>query len=501
MPFFNPSPRKAKGNIYSVKDVMDEITQFKVLYELDPKTSSVNNCNDVDKAVQWRKLVREATINAMSTPVELDFFEKIAGGKTEVIPAKEMYFRQSTDYDHNIYAKSSAIASGPGKAVWFTLLKANHSVSGLESYAAVGYEILIYEDMQWVRVMDVDRSNPYAHRILIQPKNTRYTINVRPNKKMLVSPATQVNGFTCNNDFTGEHKTPGYLYKMTMLRLRVQWKQAIDLMKGYKEVLQFGIMWDNEGKEIDCWEYYKKIVAQQNLKYAFNLQFFAGQKLDNVEILNNAMAGDDSYPGFDGYTKQVENAGGIVYQYDPVTGLDVYADLGSILLRQDRLKRVTEFTMLHGLPVQMMIDRSMEKLLRNTSGCSYDTFKRVAGGANKENITRMGVNSVNLWNITMHQKKFDAITDTRSIGNGDLPYWSWVMPSNNLRDSDGREVPPIEYFTNKGCGADGQYEEYTYDARRERSGCEEIGGWMSKTIGMVVHHLQDHIIFKPRKKC
>lgn len=502
MPFFATAPRRNanRGNLYSVKDVQDEITQFNLLYETGPN-GSVNNCNNVDKSLYWRKYVRESAMNAMSAPVELDFFEKIAGGKTELIPAKEMTFRQHADYDRNIYAKSSAGGLLPGGEAIFTLLRSNHSVSGLESYAAVGYEIFVYEDQQWLRVMDVDRSNPFAHRIKVKPKNKAYTVNIRGGRKMLVSPATQVGGFTCNNDFTGEHRTPGYLYKMTMLRLRVQWKQAIDLMKGYTDVLQFGIMFDNEGKEIDCWEYYKKIKAQENLKYAFNLAMFLGQKVDNPDIFVDAMGSDESYPGFDGYSQQVQNGGGIVYPYDTQYGIDPSADMSSILLRQDSMKRFKEYVILRALPFEMKFDQNFGRLLKQTQGISYDTFKLTPGGANQHDVVKMGIKSVALWNLTLHFKDFDALSDSRSIGNSDMPYWAFMMPTTGIRDSNGRMVPPIELFTNKGCGATGQYEEHTYDARKEKSGCEEIGGWMSKTIGMVVHGLQDHVIFRPRKRC
>lgn len=501
MPFFESAPRRMRGNLYSVKDVQDEIAQFNLLLETGPN-GSVKNCNNVDKAVYWRKLVRDATMNAMSAPVELDFFEKIAGGKTEMIPAKEMTFRQHSDYDRNIYSKASAAGLVAGGEATFTLLRSNHSVNGLESYAAVGYELFIYEDQQWVRVMDVDRTNPYAHRIKVKPKNKKYIINIRGGRKMLVSPATQVGGFTCNNDYTGEHRTPGYLYKMTMLRLRVQWKQAIDLMKGYTDVLQFGIMFDNEGKEIDCWEYYKKIKAQENLKYAFNLAMFLGQKVDNPDIFIDAMGSDETYPGYDGYSQQVQNAGGIVYPYDPQYGIDPYSDFSSILIRQDSLKRIKEFVILRSLPFQMKFDQNFSKILKTENGAvNFETFKRTGAGKNKEDIARLGINSVALWNLTLHFKDFDALSDSRSIGNADMPYWGFMMPTTGLRDSNGRDVPPIELFTNKGCAEDGGYEEHTYDARRERSGCEEIGGWMSKAQGMVVHGLQDHVIFKPRKRC
>jgi hypothetical protein len=476
--------------------VQKEIAQFKLQWEVDEKKASSNSC-DPNKAANWRKYVREQVINCAGTPVELDFFEKIAGGKTEMIPAKEMYFKQNGDIDHNIVSKNNVKGAGPGAPVTFTLHRSSHASGGTAAYPVKGWEIYSYEDLQWLRIIDVKTDVPYAFEVVVAPKNKRYTINIRAGKKMLVSPATQVGGYTTNGSHVGTHDTPGYIYKMTMLRLRVQWKQAIDLMKGYKDVLQFGIMFDNEGKEVDCWEYYKKIKALEQLKYAFNLQFFTGQKLDNPDIFQEMS--DDSYPGFDGYVPQVMNGGGIVYPYDQQYGIDPYADFGSIMLRQDSLKRHKEWTILRALPFQMGFDRNFSKTVKGEPGdLTYETFKRT--GANLESIKRMGVKSLAMWNMTLHFKDFDALSDSRSIGNGDFPYWAFMMPSAGLRDTEGRDVPPIEYFANKGCGADGGFEEHEYDARKEKGGHEEVGGWMAKTIGMVAHCLNDHIILKPRRR-
>src|SRR4051812_37853191 len=105
-PFFLADPRGTHTqNLWSGRDVVDEINQFKLLMEVDSKSTSANNCNDPNKAANWRKYVREAVINCAGKPVELDFFEKIAGGKTEVIPTLEMYFKQNVDYDRNIVSK------------------------------------------------------------------------------------------------------------------------------------------------------------------------------------------------------------------------------------------------------------------------------------------------------------------------------------------------------------------------------------------------------------
>lgn len=505
MAFFQGQPRFSNQQFFSVNDVTTELQQFKLLYELNSSTGSVNNCNDPNKAANWRKYVRQEVINCAGTPVELDFFEKIAGGKTEMIPAKNMYFKQNSDFDRNIYAKNNAVAAGPGLPVIFTLIKSKHSQNGTKSWVVKGYELFIYEDKQWVVVTNVNTDNDYAHEVTVRPKNKRYTANIRANKKILVSPAQQVGGYSANTDFAGEWQTPGYIYKMTMLRLRVQWKQMLDLQKGYEDVLQFGILFDNEGKEIDCWEYYKKIKAQENLKFAFNLAFFLGQQLDNPDLSIEIGMSDDTYPGFDGYDQSVRYGGGIVYRYDQQYGVDPYADLGAILLRQDARKRVKEFVGLRALPFQMSFDNNFRKTAKNESGsCTFETFRRTFNGKvpTAAQVALLGVESIKLWGLTVHWKEFDALSDTRSIGNGSMPYTSYLMPAGaGLKDSNGRSVPPIEYFTNKGCSMDGGYEEHMYDARTEISGKEEVGGWMAKTIGMVTHCLEDHIIFDPRKRC
>lgn len=507
MAFFKQSPKHCKRNFDSVIDVQEEIKRFKLLYEIDPKTGSVNNCGDADKAANWRRYVREAVINCAGTPVELDFFEKIWGGKTESIPTTRMTFKQNCDIDRNIVAGETKSAAGPNQPLVFRLQKSSHSVNGTSSLPVKGFEIWNYQIKHWMLVQDVNRDTPYGHLITVVPKKKGVTLSVTAGKKMLVSSAKQVGGYTCNDDYVGTHSSPGFFYDLTMGRWRVQWKHSLELNKGFKDQLVFGTMFDNEGKEIDGWEYYKKIKAMEDLKYAMNLQFFLGEKVDNPDIFVENMNGSSDLPGFNGYYNQVKNAGGIRYPYDPQYGIDPYADFASILMRQDSLKRQTEFILLNSLNFKIPFDRNFSKFVKTEPGAlTYDTFKRMAGksGSIDQAVKRIGVESLYLWNFTVHLKNFDALNDTRSIGNDDMPYIAFMMPSNNLKDSNGRDVPPLEFFQPTGFGATGiggQFEEHEYDARNERSGCEEVGGWMSRTIGMVTHCLQDHILLEPRKRC
>lgn len=505
--FFKQSPKHCSRQFNSVIEVQEELKQFKLQYELNPNISSVNNCGNADKAANWRRYVREAVVNCAGTPVELDFFEKMWGGKTEQIPTTKMTFKQNCDVDRNIVSAETKTAPGPGQPLTFKLAKASHSVEGTSSFAVKGFEIWNPEIKHIMVIgVDPDRTVKFNHQVTVWPKKKSVTLSVTAGKKMLVSPAKQVGGYTCNDNYVTTHTTPGFFYDLTMGRWRVQWKHSLELNKGFKDQLVFGTMFDNNGKEIDGWEYYKKIKAMEDLKYAMNIAFFLGEKVDNPQIILENMNDNSDFPGFDGYYQQVKNAGGIRYPYDPQYGIDPYADFASILLRQDSLKRVTEFVLLHSLPFKIPFDRNFSKVVASEPGnLTFDTFKRMTDGDSMDQaVKRMGVSSMHLWNFSVHLKKFDALNDSRSIGNGDMPYIAFMMPSTGLKDSNGRDVPPIEFFEPTGYGASGiggQFEEHEYDARKERSGCEEVGGWMSRTVGMVTHCLQDHIIFEPRKRC
>jgi hypothetical protein len=419
-----------------------------------------------------------------------------------------MTFKQQCEIDRNIVAGESKTAAGPGQAIQFKLHRGSHSVQGTGSLPVKGWEIWNHETKHWMRITDVNRDVPFQHIVTAVPKKKNVTLKVTAGRKMLVSPAKQVGGYTCNDNYVGTHSSPGFFYDLTMIRLRVQWKHSLELNKGFKDQLVFGTMFDNEGKEIDGWEYYKKIKAMEDLKYAMNLQFFLGEKVDNPDIILEDLNGSDDFPGFDGYYHQVKNAGGIRYPYDPQYGIDPYSDFAALLMRQDSLKRHSEWLILHSLNFKIPFDRNFDRTVKSSPGAlTYETFKRVPGTNGKPNemsVRRLGISSLHLWNMSVHFKTFDALNDSRSIGNGDMPYTAFMMPTNNVKDSNGRDVAPMEFYQPRGYGSTGiggQFEEYEYDARRERSGCEEVGGWMARTVGMVTHCLADHIILEPRKRC
>lgn len=485
--------------ITSVGDALDKLKAFDALYAVHQAEANPELCGNADDTAMWRKLVHDGVINCAGEPMELDFFETIFGGKTEVIDAKKIYFRYNCDIDLNIYAQDNVVGSGPGIATTMQLLKANHTGDGKYSYPVEGYSFYIYEDQQWVRITAVDKTNPYAHTFTVVPYKKNYTVNIRKNKKIMVLPVQLVSGLSCPKP-SSTWQSIGYTNHVKPFRIRKDWELPIDLMRGYEEILQFAIMFDENGKEYDCYEAFEKTQARRDMKWAKNLIFFLGQEIDNPSLLgtgNNLVTAD--YSGFDGYIPTMFNGGGTVVDVDPAIGFDWDADFEPIIIRNDSLKRTTEFVVLHAKPFWLSLVRNANNKFKEGSGsCTFETFKR--SGMNQEDIRRLGVRSYEWANFSLHFKEVSAMSDTRGIGNYNFPQMANFIPGNGLRDSKGREIPAIQFFTPQGCGATGMLEEKNRD-HRVIDGCDKIAGYMAETIMSAIHCPHQHILVNPVFSC
>ena len=492
---FSNAPR-CGTKIFSVGDCLDKLKAFNAVYEANKDTSSVNNCKDDTKGTQWRKLVRDGVVNCGGDPMELDFFEGISGSKTEYIDAKTLYTRYNCDVDQNIYAQSAAVAPSPGQPATFQLLKALHSGNGKYSYPAEGYSIYIYEDRQWVFISGKDVTADFGHNVTVQPYKKSYTVNIRANSKMLIMPVRLVKGLSCPVPNTSM-QAPGYTSKVQPFRIRKDWCLPIDLMRGYEDVMQFAIMFDENGKEVDCWEAYEKTQARRDMKWGKNLLAFIGQNIDNPTLLGERTGAD--YAGFDGYLPTLEFGGGSVIDIDPSVGFDLEADFGAIILKNDALKRTNEFVALHAKPFMMGLIRNANANFKNNPGsCTFETFKRMgAGGAD---ISKLGVDSWKYLGYSIHFKEMSALSDSRGIGNYNFPHLAMLIPGNGLKDSKGREVPAIEFYQPRGCAESGMFEEVDRDMRKI-NGCDTLEGQMAETVMMGIHCPNQHILLNPVMPC
>lgn len=494
MAIFETDPILGTRKITSVGSALDQLNAFNALYAVQMCDNNPDLCGNKDDTAAWRKLVYDGVINVGGEPMELDFFEKIFGGTTpEVIPAKKKYFRYNNDIDMNVYAQNAVSAAAAGGSATFRLLKSNHTGGGKYSYPAKGMSLYIYEDRQWVMITAKNTDADYGHTFDVKPYNKDYRINIRKGKKMMVSPVNLVSHQLVAPDPTASQESTGYTKHIQPFSIRKDWELPIELMKGYDEVLQWAIMFDENGNEVDAWEPYRKTAARRDMKLAKNLMFYLGQEITNPDLLGTDITAD--YAGFSGYLPTMRYGGAQLIDFDPGIGFDLEADYEPVIVRNDSLKRTTEYVVLHPLNFKLGLERNANgKFKHNSGACTFETFKRM--GVDQSAIMKLGISSYEYAGHTLHFKQQSAMSDSRVLGNYDIKELANFIPGNGLRDSKGREVPSFQFFVNSGQGATGMLEEYDLDHRKiDRTA--KLSGYLSETVYMIIHAPHQHILANP----
>lgn len=493
MAFFENKP--SSRNVATMADALDSLQAFNALYAIQQTNGRKDLVDgDEDATTQWRKLIYDAVINCGGEQMELDFFETIFGGKTEYIDAKKLHFRYNDDIEMNIAAGENAKATAAGLPATFTLAKGNHSGGGKYSYPVVGYSLYIYEDDMWVTITAKDPSTDYGHRITVKPQKKAYQINIRKGKKMMVN-ATRFVGGLSGPQPGSSLQSIGYTNHVRPFRIRKDWELAIDLMRGYEDVLQWAIMFDENGKEVDSWEPYVKTGARRDMKWAKNIIFFMGQSIDNPDLLGSESGQVTlDYSGFEGYIPSLKYGGGVMLDFDPAVGFDLEADFDPVIIRNDSLKRTNEYVVLHAKPFLMGLTRKTNEKLKNSGNTNYETFQRM--GAGLEDIKKLGVKSWEYMNFSLHFKEVSALSDTRGIGNGAFPQQAYFIPGNGLSDSKGRKLPAMQFFMPQGKGATGLLEEVDVDDRKVKKQ-DSLSGYLAETLMMAIHCPHLHMMARP----
>lgn len=496
MAFFYNTPKLCTKKMVNMRDVVDNQPAFNAMFQIN--TAISNACDlDTQGQLRWEKFIVDGAINCGGDQTELDFFEKNFTGGTKKVGATEVYVRYNCDKDFNIFASSTGgVSAGPGAAVTFTLLRGMHAGGGKWSNVAVNGSIYIYEDHQWLRVTAVDKTTDWAHRVTAIPFSKNYTANVRGGRKMMFTRVRLVDGYSCSVP-SSSFDAPGYASKVVPFRPRADWEMELELDKPYQDKLRFALTYDLHGNVTDGWEPMMKIRARQEFQYNKNLQFFMGQPIDNPLLIGSGLAMRDSkYSGFNGYLSTMLYGGGFVQQTNPTEGYDMGSDFEALMIRQDSIKQSTEFFTIAGFPWLVAMNRKSGKYFKENAQITFDTFSR--SGMSQEDVKKLHITSYKYFDFSLHFKRFNAISDTRSIGNYNMPYMAFMMPGNGLKDENGDSVSAIEFYDVGGTARTGAYEEIQRDHRYLDSGCEKLSGTITDTYMMAVHCPQKHILLYPK---
>lgn len=497
--FYSNKPRYTDRKIVSVAEAQSQIAAFNAFYEVTSANSSVSNCKDPNKAANWRKYIRDGVINDIGRPRELDWFQKIAGGAKKDTPATAVYTKTNVDVDFNIVAQASVVGASAGAATTFLMHRGMYDATGNYSNVAVGGSLYIYEDRQSVQITAVNRDTPFATSVTVIPNSKAYTVNIRGGSKMLFSPVRVVGGKSCPI-YSSTWITDGFISVVRPYMNRVDRKFDKELDRPYEDVLQFGIMFDINGKEIDGWQYRDITTMREELKWRQNWDFFAGQPIDNPLLTANlGGAGSDiKYTGYFGYLPTVEFGGGTVQEFDPTIGYDFDSDFDALTVRQDAIKQTTEFFGYAGRQFIQGMNRRMTDTIRNSSGqCTFQTFNRM-GDWNDQSLTKYRVMSYSYAGYSLHFKQLDALTDSRMGGNGIFPNLAMLMPGDSITDSKGNTVPAIEIYNPMGSVEGTSYKEYVRDQEKVGNGCDEVQLEIRDTTMVAINAPSRHIILRPQ---
>lgn len=492
--FFSGSPR-CNNRLVTVGDAMEQLKAFPVLYEAGKNGSVVNCPKEENYKAFWANQVYDAVINCSGTPTELDFFRKTFGamGPTKQLDATDLYIDYNCDIDYNIYAADTAQGNVPGGPATFTLAKANHDQSGTYSNLAVNGMIYIYEDHQWVRITAVSKTTPYAHTATVVPLSGDYTVNIRKTKPMMFTPVRYVDGLSCAAP-NETWMTRGYVKKVQPIMIRKDWEQPMELDRPYRDRLQFAIMFDHEGNEIDGWVPANRMKTAEEVKFAENLLAFMGQKISNPALIGSGLTLEtDKYAGFDGYLPTMRSGGGTVYPYDTANGFSLDADFALIIKHQDAIKRSRNFLVLHSLLFMMAMDRGNSRMYKDAPGQNnLSVFRQM--GMTEQEVAKLTMSSYTYLNFSLKFQEMSALTDKRSIGNYDMPYTAFMMPLDGVKDSKGNTRPAIEFFEPFGKKLGGYEEIGPIDHRYLENMCDKWSGYIKRTLMMAIHCPQLHIL-------
>lgn len=506
---FELSPTHAQRQTVNVGDAMQQfpafIDMYHQLYEMI-EDGQVPGASP-EQLATWRINFRSGVVNYGGRPVEIDFFRQLMGGMPTESESTSIAIRYNSTIDFNVYAQNDATGTYgavtgatfngninttyTGPYAEFTIALQTYANNGASSNINVGDFLYIPNDAELIQVIKVDTSIAYAHVVYVAPYDPAYTINIYAQQP--ITPGHVSLSFGNSDFFTNppqsNWETLGYTKIINPIYFTTNWETPRDLERPYRDVLQFPIIFDQvTGAEMDSWDFKAAADARERMIMSENVYFWAGQQMINPALKVNAVT--NKYFGFDGFTTSMFYGGGNIQTYTPTYGWDLDVDYNQIRYKNDALKLSKEMLMINSLKFNDGMQRRSQDMFKNNSGsCTFDTFKRMGG--DMADITRLGVDSYKWGSTSIHTKIADSFSDSRFMGVGYFPNAAFILPGDGQTDSNGRPVPPVEYFIPKGRRLSGMWSEYWVDGKKNINMLDVFQGEIEHQIMMAVHAVEN----------
>ncbi len=506
-PVFSNAPRFTTKPL-SLEETLN-LDHFDVLTNADPATSSVNACNDPNLGTTFIKNIVHQVIRVGGRPIDINFFMDLFQSEEKMVTTKRLFNHYITDPDMNIYAAATVSGTAPGEPATFQVLKQNHGGdNGSFSLPATGYILMDKDNMVQYTITDVDTTVDWAHKVEVTPTDSDVTVNIQANKPYLVLPARMVGGYSCQQT-TNSMMSIGYTQEVNFLRLRHDWEVTIDLLRAYRDKIQYAVIYDYEGQPKDAWDVYEAQQARLGLRMAFNVLSMIGSPTTNADLISGVGATiDGDHTGYYGLIPSIKYGGGVVNPFPASTGFDLESDGEPMFLYQDSLKRTKKFLVMHGTQFGFGLDyRSNKMVAREQVGANmFEAYKRMGnwlspkdvanGGGYLSELAKIGISSYNYRGFQLDFKHWDAMSDSRFMGSDLYSNMAVWFPMEGITEN-GKNLNPIEFYQYGNNGWTGDYFETMVDQRKTNGMCEKLSGYSAQSMAMKVHGTQLFMLSMP----
>lgn len=508
IPIYSNKPRFSTKQL-SLEGTLN-LPKFNAMTESSLENSSVNNvsdqlaaaCGDPNMGTTFRQNVAHQAIYVGGKNIELNFFREMFPGTTtaSMMETKRFWNHYIQRTDLNVFAAANVTGDSAGDPTWFQVVKAAHGSDGTLNIAATGYSLWDKDNMIEYYITDVDYTVPYANKVQLTPANSQVTVSIKQNVPYLIGMARRVGGESCTEP-TPQMSTIGYSREVNFLRLRRDWKVAIDLLRAYRDKIQYPVIYDMNGNPQDSWDVYEAMAAREGLQQALNIAMFIGSPTDNPTLISGVGAKiDGDHRGFYGMLPTLKFGGGVVYDFPIDEGFDFESDGEPLFLWQDANKRSTRFMVKQGLGFDFTKnDRGNKLVARTQVGANiWEAYKRMGqlSGSWEQDMIKMGISAYKYNSFELDFSTWGVLSDNAMMGTDYYRNLAVMIPVDGPTEG-GRQINPMEVFQYGQNGWTGDYYETTVDMRRTQDMCENLEGYCAQSLAFTMHAPELFILLNP----
>lgn len=467
--------------------------------EQNEDNTNYAKCGDPNLGTLMYKNIVHHLVRCGGRKIDINFFEELFPMSSPTpVDTKTFYNHFICDPDLNVYAANNASGTSAGAPFWVQVLKANHGANGTATMPAIGFQWIDKDNQIWYTITDADTSVPYANKFQLTPNDGTVTGSISVNTPYTIGLSRFVGGCQ-TGQITNSFSSIGYAQEINFLRVRRDWKLCVDLLTGYQDKFQFAITYDIQGQPVDGWDVKEAMDMREGIRQVLNLCAFIGSPTTNTSLISGVGATiDPIYTGFYGMIPTMKYGGGNVYDYPSDKGFDLEVDGEPIMLWQDSRKRTSKFMVMCGKGFQTrLVDRTNKLVARQQVGSTiWEAYKRL-GADDASEIKKLGIKSYDYMGFELDFKNVDSFSDYRYFGNDYYSNLAIFLAQDGISEN-GRELQPIEFYS-QGTGKwTGNYEEFYIDYRRTDTS-NDIGGWAAQSMAMDLKCPNQHILVQPVK--